>query len=158
MYYCLTSKRVIGDYTQNISSYQRHSPVNTVSGNTNPLLNLHNQARNELKTFDGSWNKGNTEWLDLQAHDDYDNSLSPYANPAVTGIVTFNTPKATNDFKTVTFRIKNVSMNLLVGVITSTFFNLTGLDLTSQSVRDATFLTNAVLILHPKEDDENANV
>lgn len=158
MYYCLTSKRDIGELTQNISSYQRHSPINRVSGNTNPLFDLHNQARNELKTFDGSWYKGNTEWLDLQAHDDYDDSLSPYANPAVTAIITFQTPNDVNDFKTVTFRIENVSMDLLVGVITSTFFNLTGLDLTSQSVRDVTFLTNAVLIIHPKEDDENATV
>lgn len=158
MYYCLTSKRVIGNYTQNISSYQRHSPVNEISGNTNPLLNLHTSVRQRLEAFDGTWSKGSLEWLDIQAHDDFDNTLSPYNQPSVTGIITLMRPEDNTHFKTTTFRIKNIGLEQLTTAINALFFNLTGLDLTQQSVKNTTFITNAVLIIHPKEDNENANV
>lgn len=151
MYYCLTSTRKIGNYSQNISSYQRHSPVNEVSGTTNPLVQLHTSFRNQIATLDGSWDKGSLKWEDIQMHDDYATDISPYTNPATTAIITIGYPTATDNFKTATFRLYNIGIESFATAITSAFRNLTGLSLSESATKNVCYITNAVLIIHPKE-------
>jgi hypothetical protein len=155
MYYCLTSKRAIGNFSQNISSYQRHSPVNVVSNGVNPLLTLHTSFRTIIAELDGSWTTGSLEWLDLQAHDDYGTDMSPYIHPACTAIITIARPTANGNFKATTFRISNIGVEEFKAKIISEYYNLTGLDYTDTSVKNNSYITNAVLIIHPKEDEND---
>lgn len=151
MYYCLTSTRKIGNYSQNISSYQRHSPSNEVTGEVNPLVELHMAFRNQIATLDGTWTKGSLVWEDIQSHDDYATDVSPYTNPATTAIITVMYPTATNNFKTATFRLYNVGVEAFATAIVTAFRNLTGLSLSQSATKNVCYITNAVLIIHPKE-------
>lgn len=142
MYYCLTSKRDIGDYTQAISSYQKGSPSLSRS--------LHENIRTLLATLDGNHDNGTTKWVSANELNDLITTDNPATNPAYTGSVTFYSPSNT-DFETVSVRVYNVEPSNFITAVSTEFTALTGLSLSTQSVKDKFYITDCVIRIHLKE-------
>lgn len=153
MYYSLTSTRKIGDYEQVITSYQKHTPPATASSSQSLVMNVHNEWRTIIASFDSaSWETGALKWSTMVGLDDHKTDNTIFSNKAADASITI-TSTLSGNVESTTFKLKDVAQGDLATQIQSTYYNMTGRDLSSTSVKLNTRISNVILNLHEKESD-----
>lgn len=151
MFYSLTSTRKINGFEQVITSYQKHSPVSTASGSQSAVVGLHTEWRTIIASLDYSeWETGALKWSTMTAIDDHKTDNIPYTNKGADVNITITTT-ANGAVENTSFKLVNVAQNELVTAIIATYYNMTGRDLSENSVKANTRISNAIFNLHKKE-------
>ena len=153
MYYSLTSTRKIGDYEQVVTSYQKHTPAATASSSQSLVMNVHNEWRTIIASFDSSsWETGSLKWSTMVGLDDHKTDNTIFSDKAADASITI-TSTISGNVESTTFKLKDVAQGELATQIQSTYYNMTGRDLSSTSVKLNTRISNVILNLHKKESE-----
>lgn len=84
--------------------------------------------------------------------DDHKTDNTIFSNKAADASITI-TSTISGNVESTTFKLKDVAQGDLATQIQSTYYNMTGRDLSSTSVKLNTRISNVILNLHEKESD-----